>query len=682
MGLSKNFLLVGASLTALAFAAPNVSAQSALFEGDVISFGDSLTDNGNLSFLTGGLVPNTEFQGNNRFTTVGGLTFVEQLLGGVANTDGTIATSPQSVFFAGGGVTGDVNLGVGGALSGANGNLTNLAPAFGGSLVGPIPSIGDQIDLFVAAGGVIDQTDTVTYLGGANDFFVGLGPAGAAAAASGSIAPLIDVGTAIATSVLGDITTIADPFNTNPALNPGQIIVVNLPDLGLIPLNVGTPAQAAASIATSAFNQTLEAGVAQLAAIDTDTDFIFADIATVFDAIIANPAAFGFVNVTEQCFLNTECATAPLGGEFQNSFLFADEVHPTNAGQALIAELVRQLVAPTIGGAAASGLADAPIQGRQFVAGQALGRARSFFFQDAPEGVASTADLDTFAPGTATEGRVGGRGEGFVEAIAGTSRIAARGLTPEVSSDLYGLRLGADFYQSETLVLGGQASFTTGNGSQPQLDFEPDTFAFDFYGAKKFGSAFAAFSAGAARVDIGNIERSVGVGGLVNTADTDGSQFNVLGEIGYDLKAGGYTIVPSASIGYFRTDLDGYTEDGIFAPLAFGDREVNSVTGSVNVRVARSFKTQNGWNGHVFAGVGYEDFLVYDANDLSVSALASTAAASSVAIDDPDGRGFLFDIGTRLDLTQSFSLAADYAFSTGDGNTRSHQGSFRLITRF
>lgn len=677
MKLGNKIFRVGTSVLALMAATTTVFAQSALFEGDVISFGDSLTDNGNLSFLTGGLVPNTEFQGNNRFTTVGGLTFVEQLLGGVANTDGTIATSPQSVFFAGGGVTGDVNLGVGGALSGANGNLTNLAPAFGGSLVGPIPSIGDQINSFVAAGGVIDQTDTVTYLGGANDFFVGLGPAGAAAAASGSITPLTDVGAAIATSVIGDITTIADPFNTNPALNPGQIIVVNLPDLGLIPLNVGTPAQTAASIATSAFNQTLEAGVAQLAAIDTDTDFIFADIATVFDEIIANPAAFGFVNVTEQCFLNAECATAPLGGELQNSFLFADEVHPTNAGQALIAELVRQLVAPTIGGAAASGLVDAPIRNRQFVAGQALNRARSFFFQDAPKGASSTADVDTF------DGSGGGkRSEGFIEAIAGTSTIAARGVTPEVESNLYGFRAGGDLFQSDSLVLGFQGSFITGEGSQPTLEFEPNSFAIDLYGAKKFGNAFAALTVGAARLDVSNIERSVGVGGLTNTADTDGSQFNVIGEIGYDLKVSGITIIPSGSIGFFRTDLDGYSEDGIFAPLAFGDRNINAVTGSVNVRAAKNFVTEGGLRGRVFAGVGYEDFLAYDANDLSVSALASTAAASTISIDDPDGRGFLFDVGARFDINDTFSVAADYTLGVGDGNTESHQGSFRLISRF
>ena len=660
-------------------------AQTIEFEGDVITFGDSLSDAGNVFALTGGLSPDpTVFQGSSRFVNPGGLTWIEQLLGGTPNLDGTNADSPQSVFFEElvttdvPTVTGDVNLAVGGAFAGSG----NLGPG--------LPGITEQIQNFALAGGTISAEDTVTYWAGANNFFAGLPTVTSAADA-------VALGQNVAGLAVADLSTISNG-DIIAGGGPGEIVFVNLPDLSLLPsttagaeaaaaaaaqavagLGGDEAAQAAAaaeaaaavlgaaSLATDTFNTALTTGVNALDLSDTDTAFTLIDVASVFDAVVADPAAFGFENVTDACLLDAECATADF--ETQNLFLFTDGVHPTNAGYALIAALAAQTIDPTLGGAQASGLTDAPIQGRQFVAQQSLDRARSFFFRDAPTGLSSTNDN-------------GLRGEAFAEAIAGTFSIDGRGVTPGVDSTLVGARLGADIFQSENLVIGAQGSFTTGEGSQPLLEFEPNTFAGDIYAAAKVENAYIAASIGAARVSIDNIERSVGVGNLVNEGDTDGFQFNVLGEIGYDYKIGSYSIVPSGQIGFFRTDLDGYTEEGIFAPLTFGEREVNAITGAINLRVARTFESEEGLNGRIIAGVGYEDFISYDADDLSVSAVASTAAASTISIDDPDGRGFVFDLGVRMNLDDDFFIEADYAFGYGGNDTQSHRGGLRIVTRF
>ena len=408
--------------------------------------------------------------------------------------------------------------------------------------------------------------------------------------------------------------------------------------------------------------------MAALSAANPNTDFTLIDVASVFDAIVEDPAAFGFTVVDTPCLLkDSECAGASF--EEQNTFLFADGVHPTNAGYALIAALAAQTIDPTIGGVEASGLQDAPIQERQFVASLALDRARSLFFLDQPAGIGSTHDASL-------------SGVGFIEAIAGDFTIGSRGVTPEVSSRIYGARGGFDIYRSQSMVIGAQGSFTTGNGSQPQLEYEPNTFGIDLYAATRIDRAFAAASIGAARLSLDGIERSVGFGNLVNEADTDGSQFSVLGELGYIHEVGAYTIIPSGQLSYVRTDIEGYEETGIFAPLAFGDRDVNSLLGAFNVRVARAFGSDEGMKGQVIAGVGYEDFIVYDTDDLSVSALASTAAPSAITLDDPDGRGFVLDAGVQLALKDNFFIAADYEFGFSGDDTISHRGQFRLSSRF
>ena len=199
MGKLRTLLL--ASTMAVAVNTPALS-QTLEFGGDVLTFGDSLSDAGNVFVLTGsdGTVPGDLFgKDNNRFVNPGGLTWIEQLLGGVPNTDGTNAASPQSVFFATGTVTGDVNLAVGGALAGS-GNLNNVSN--GGTPFGALPGVTEQIAAFNEAGGMISAEDTVTYWAGPNNFFLGLPGATTTAA-------VIELASNVAGLSLADITDLA-----------------------------------------------------------------------------------------------------------------------------------------------------------------------------------------------------------------------------------------------------------------------------------------------------------------------------------------------------------------------------------------------------------------------------------------------------------------------------------------
>ncbi|MEP3231627.1 MAG: autotransporter domain-containing protein [Hyphomicrobiales bacterium] len=675
----RKLLLAGCALTVSTTLAQAQFATS----GDVISFGDSLSDNGNLFAISGAA---NDFPGSSRFVNPGGLTWIEQLLGGTPDPTGANAVSPQNSPVQGTGVTGDVNVAFGGAFAGS------------GGLAAGIPGVTEQQGIFAGAGGTIDADDTVTYWAGANNFFAGLPLVTDAAGAAA-------LGQNVGALAVNDITQLATGA-VAPGGGPGQLVYLNLPNLASLPsTNLGAEqaaagaaaqvaaaggdaaAQAVASAQTQAavlgaaefatqnYNTTLEAGVAQLAAVDTNTDFVLIDVAAVFDEVTANPEAFGFTNVTAGCVFDAACAAADF--ETQNEFLFSDGVHPTNAGHALIAELARQTIDPTVGGSNAAAIADLSSTTRQIVAGSALSRARSFFFsQGASSDVSSSADVDTFSEKTPI------RGEAFAEVLGGTASIGARTGTPRSDIDLIGVRLGADILRSENLVVGVQGSFVQGDGSQPALSFESNSLALDVYLAGKIGNVFAALTVGGAYSELEDITRSVGVGPLTNLGESDAKQFSAIGELGYDYKFGGLSVLPSVTLGYFNTTIDDYTEVGVFAPLAFGERSIDAVTGAVNIRAAKTFSNNEGVSGVLYAGVGYEDYLSYDADDLSVGALASTAAASSLAIDDPEGRGFLFDVGTKVKINNKFSIGAEYRLGVGGDNTRSHQGSLRVSTRF
>lgn len=60
------------------------------------------------------------------------------------------------------------------------------------------------------------------------------------------------------------------------------------------------------------------------------------DVRTLVDNAIANPSQFGFTNVTSN-FLQSDATNA-------NQFLFWDDVHPTNPGHNLIADLALKAI--------------------------------------------------------------------------------------------------------------------------------------------------------------------------------------------------------------------------------------------------------------------------------------------------------------------------------------------------
>ena len=108
-----------------------------------------------------------------------------------------------------------------------------------------------------------------------------------------------------------------------------HFLIPNLYDLGSTPraLAQGPGGQAAATLLTLNFNAALAAAVANLG---SAVDIHLFDTKSFFDQMVANPAAFGFANVTDSCLATGVCDP--------NEFLFWDDLHPTAAAHQFLAD--------------------------------------------------------------------------------------------------------------------------------------------------------------------------------------------------------------------------------------------------------------------------------------------------------------------------------------------------------
>ena len=273
---------------------------------NIVVFGDSLSDTGNLGTLTGGAAPQTAggayFAG--RFSN--GPVWVEQL----AKRLGLPAPTPS---FLGG-----TNYAWGGSES---------------SLVGisfqSTPNVGEQIQTtflggspFAPAIGYLDNntpspTDLFVLWTGANDF--------------------LNAGQTDASVPVANIST---HIGTLAAAGAQHFLVPNLPLLGQIPRHFGESTEAAFDALTIEFNELLKAELNQLKN-DLGIKIVMVDIFSLFQDIENDPTAFGFTDLTGKALINgfvsgiNPVEIVPNPDEYR----FWDEVHPTRVTHRVIGDL-------------------------------------------------------------------------------------------------------------------------------------------------------------------------------------------------------------------------------------------------------------------------------------------------------------------------------------------------------
>lgn len=282
--------LAGAIGAALLFSA---GAHADGFQ-QVVSFGDSLSDSGNVSILSGSPVIV-------RFTTNPGTTAVEN----IANH----FNLPLTPSLAGG---------TDYAYGGARATIPN-----------PVPGTGTQIQQYLAAnGGKANPNALYTMWIGANDLL--------AATANPATAQVV-VATA-ATQEVGQIKALQ-------AAGAKTIVVFNLPDVGKTPAAMSQGAAASAGITqlSQVYNGILDGGLAS-----AQRGIVPIDTYALLNEVIASPGTYGFTNVTvPACTTASSISCTPATLRDPNAastYLFADGIHPTTAAHALLGQYALSVI--------------------------------------------------------------------------------------------------------------------------------------------------------------------------------------------------------------------------------------------------------------------------------------------------------------------------------------------------
>lgn len=278
----------------------------------IYAFGDSLSDAGNFSASTLGVVPAPPYSGG-RFSN--GPVWV-QFLGAL------LGSGPVDPSLRGG-----TDFAWGLAETGST-PVHQLSPR-------DLPA---QFSQFVSQVPVPQPGALYTVWAGANDLLNILSTPNLTPAAA-------------ATAVLYAVANV-DAFVSNLAGRGAQnLLVLNVPNLGLTPsvLRDGPGPSQEATLLSQWFNGWLTSSLENLASTDA-LNLHMVDTYSLLDSAIGNPGAFGFANVTDPCWSGTYfgsggsvCSPTEAG---QDTYLFWDGLHPTERGHAYVALTAEAALSP------------------------------------------------------------------------------------------------------------------------------------------------------------------------------------------------------------------------------------------------------------------------------------------------------------------------------------------------
>lgn len=333
-------LLAALALSPLLAPAPVWARMSSLSQ--LFVFGDSLSDTGNSKAVSNdytlGTVtfpPFPYFDG--RFSN--GMVAVEYLWQAFNPTNPGFAPSKA----------GGTNYAIGGATTG-NENFVSVWPVVDENLRLAYSNLGNawQLNAFSASSPSFDPASSLFLVWlFPNDVFYAnntMPPGGVGSFSGIEGAPLTgppdtfggQIVTTAVTNVIGSIQQLA-------AAGARHFLVVNAPDLGQIPEFIDDSEQLRQALSglSQGFNMQLNLQLNALGANRPDLSLTSFDFEELFREVRADPAAFGFSNVSDGCVLVLACVTDPTA---QSRYLFWDGSHPTTAGHALIGRRMYEAV--------------------------------------------------------------------------------------------------------------------------------------------------------------------------------------------------------------------------------------------------------------------------------------------------------------------------------------------------
>ena len=493
--------LVSAIAAAMLFATTAQAAGSAPFD-NVVVFGDSLSDTG--QFFS------TSLNAYSKFTTNPGDVAVQLVAGKYGFNLQPSRVGGSDYAYGGAGVVTDDN--------------------------GPdptIPTITQQVTGYLANGTKADPHSLYMVWGGANDIFyhstqygVGTFFPGAGETAAQATANI----NAAATQELVLI-------NQLKQAGANYLVVFNLPDIGATPSAHQNEALvpgigAFLTGVSQSYNQTLNAGLG--------SHTLAVNTYALFEQVVADPAKYGFTNITTPACTTSsshDCDGSTLVAPNANqTYLFADGVHPTTAAHTMLSQVVlSELAAP----GQISLLGEAPLAS----ATEQTGVLRDQMRKDS----------------------LGATQRAFVNIDYAQQRFDGSSSSPRTNSNNLNLTLGIDLKPADNLS-GGLAlgvarnhANTPGNGGYTLKDYSGLGYltyhagggyvgGYASYGHSSFDDVDRVFQVGAARMG--------------ETGHVDGSHRGVGLTGGWWFDVGSLKTGPFANLEWQDIDVGSYREDG------------------------------------------------------------------------------------------------------------------------
>ena len=603
----------------LAITLSSIGVSHASDYSSVTFFGDSLTDGGYFKKATEALGHPQSGQYTTNPDNTWVTPFAESLgLNSVQNTYDE-ATGQQTT-------TGN-NYAIGGARSGIDLQHDKYEDTTGKPL--PVYSTRSQVDRYLADKN-IDSKGLYTVWTGANDLFA-------------VVKDVPNASNIISAAVSDEVATVKK-LHDNGA---NYIVVPNIPDVGLTPNFVGTPLATFGTGLVSQYNEALYSGVK-----NTGVNVIPLDTFSLVQQVAANPTAYGFSNVTDKACKNTssvECGRADLdkpGAE--NSYFFADGVHPTGRAHRMIADYANAVVT-----------APGQVSVLPHIATQSGLATNERLQTHINQRQNQNHTLQSISP------------EGWVSANINSLDVAGF-----ESSGNAQLLLGLDFAHNN---LPNAMTGVYANLGQSELDSSKrtgldkvdfDELGLGLYHSHNLGKVQLNGALGYSTIDM-EINRKVSLDNYTRhyKSDVDGSRYYASLQAGYPMQMGNMaqftntTITPYLGATANRVKLDAIKEGAADDPIAmqFDEQKYNTVYGTLGVKA--NSRLSNNLN--VFGDVHYQKQL--DDNHKEVTARVNTLSdmsftAPKASLDDDS-------FGASLGLSRQFKSflgSAGVSYASGD----------------
>ena len=609
------------------------AAQAQTFSG-VISFGDSLSDAGNYTPNPAAGWPGVPGAGS--FTTNPDDVWTQIL----ANAYG----STQTAWTAGG-----TNYAWGGAPTGSiadpnvqPGNPFAIGP---GDFVGGVPfplrcvpqslpcmSVGEQVFVHLNTTGV-DENALYTYWAGANDIFDYFG---------GVAGGFFTITTAQQFTTLSANSAIAQ-IGALQAAGAKYIVVLNLPNIGATPFgaSIGTQGAGGLSLLSLTYNTALNNGLATL-----QDGIIPVNAFGLVNEVLANHDAFGFTNITQ-----TACDPAlmlppiPPGGSSlfcgpgalrepgaNETYFFADGVHPSGAAHRMLAQAVQAEIA-------------AP--GQVSMLGEMALKAGE--------------DHNDSLREQLWNGRDGDRAEdsvrGFAELRISNVDFDATAWTPESDLRQFTLIAGADHRVSTNWRWGGALSFTSQDIEVGPSETDGTAVNASLYAAYDFAHGYIAATVSGGR-DSFDIDRHIQLGAMdrIETGDTSAQRVGFALGGAWLFGGDSFQHGPFADITWQQIDVDGFNEDsGDATAMTFDDYDRDSL-------VSRIGWQARGTMGRMrpFGSIAYNN----ESEDDQVSVRAGLVSMNGHFVMPgytPTDNWWTADVGVAFEINDTLSAHVAYA---------------------